>query len=375
MKKIRIGLIGTGYMGKAHAIAYKSVATIFDLPAAPECEMIAATSEDGAAAKAAAFGFNRSTGDWRALVADRQVDAVNISTPPHTHHEMALAVIAAGKPVFCEKPLGMDASESLRLAQAADQAGVPNMVGYNYIKHPTSQLAHEIIAGGEIGEIIHVRAEHNEDFFHDAAAPGNWRIEKKTASAAGALGDVGPHVINAVLRLAGPIDAVVSDTAIVHGQRANAAGKKIAVENDDHGHFLARFANGAIGSVTFSRVAAGRKMGYAYEITGTKGAIAFDQERMGEIHLYKSGEPAAREGFQRILTGPEHPDYVNFCLGPGHGIGYNDQIVIEARDFIQAIAGGKPVWPTFREGYEVDRVVEAVLRSKDSGGWIAIDDI
>lgn len=375
MKQIRIGLIGTGYMGKAHAIAYKAVATVFDLPAAPECEMIAATTEDGAAAKAKAFGFNRSTGDWRALVGDPKVDAINISTPPHTHVEMALAVIEAGKPVFCEKPLGINAADSLRLAEAAERAGIPNMVGYNYIKHPTSQLAHEIVASGEIGEIIHVRATHIEDFFHDATAPGNWRIEKRTASAAGALGDVGSHVINAVLRLAGPIDAVVSDTAIVHGHRVNAAGRKIAVENDDHGHFLARFANGAIGSVTFSRVAAGRKMGYSYEITGTRGAIAFDQERMGELHLYKAGEPAAREGFKRILVGPAHPDYVNFCLGAGHGIGYNDQIVIEARDFIRAIAGDDPVWPTFRDGYAVGRVIEAVLRSKDSGGWVAIEDI
>lgn len=375
MNRIRLGLIGAGYMGKAHAIAYKSVATVFDLPATPVCEMIAATTDDGAAAKAKAYGFNRSTGDWRVLVGDTAVDAVNISTPPHTHLEMALAVIEAGKPVFCEKPLGMTAADSLRLAEAAERAGVPNMVGFNYIKHPTSRLAQDIVASGEIGEIIHIRATHIEDYYHDAAAPGDWRIEKETASAAGALGDVGPHVINAVLRLGGPIDSVVSDTAVLHGHRTNTAGRKVAVGNDDHGHFLARFANGAIGSVTFSRVAAGRKMGYAYEITGTKGAIAFDQERMGELHLYKAGEPAAREGFKRILTGPAHPDYVNFCLGPGHGIGYNDQIVIEARDFIQAIAGNEPVWPTFRDGYAVDRVVEAVLRSKDSGGWVAVADI
>ncbi len=375
MKTIRMGVIGAGYMGKAHAIAYKSAATIFDLPAAPACEMIATTSAEGAAAKAQALGFRRSTGDWRALVEDPEVEAVNISTPPATHLEMVLAALAAGKPVFCEKPLGMNAAESLRMAEAAEAAGVANLVGYNYIKHPASQLAREIIEAGEIGDILHVRATHNEDYLHDPDKPGDWRITRDRGSVGGALSDVGCHVINAVLRLAGPIDSLVADLNIVQGQRPDPAGGTRRVENPDQGHFLARFANGALGSVSFSRVAAGRKMGYAYEITGTRGAIAFDQERMGELYYFKSGEPAAREGFKRILIGPEHPDYVDFCLGTGHGLGYNDQIVIEARDFVRAIATGEAVWPSFRDGYEVDRVVDAVLRSGDSGGWVAVSDV
>jgi len=375
MKTIRMGVIGAGYMGKAHAIAYKSAATIFDLPAAPLCEMIATTSAEGAAAKAQALGFRRSTGDWRALVEDPEVDAVNISTPPAAHLEMVLAALAAGKPVFCEKPLGMSAAESLQMAEAAETAGVANLVGYNYIKHPASQLAKQMIDAGEIGEVLHVRATHNEDYLHDPAEPGNWRITRDLGSLGGALSDVGSHVINAVLRLAGPIESLVADTGIVHARRPDPVGSTRAVENPDQGHFLARFANGALGSVSFSRVAAGRKMAYGYEITGTKGAIAFDQERMGELHYFKAGEPAAREGFKRILIGPEHPDFVDFCLGAGHGLGYNDQIVIEARDFVRAIATGEAVWPTFRDGYEVDRVIDAVLRSRDSGAWIAVSDI
>ena len=375
MKNIRMGVIGAGYMGKAHAIAYKSAATVFDLPAAPVCEMIATTSAEGAAAKADALGFRRSTGDWRALVEDPEVDAVNVSTPPATHLEMVLAALAAGKPVFCEKPLGMRAAESLRMAEAAEAAGVANMVGYNYIKHPASRLAQEMIEAGEIGEILHVRATHNEDYLHGPEVPGNWRVSRDQGSVGGALSDVGCHVINAVLRLAGPIESLVADLNIVQAERPDPAGGTCTVENPDQGHFLARFANGAMGSVTFSRVAAGRKMAYAYEITGTKGAIAFDQERMGELHYFKAGEPAAREGFKRILIGPEHPDFVDFCLGAGHGLGYNDQIVIEARDFIRAIVTGEPVWPTFRDGYEVDRVVDAVLRSRDSGAWVAVSDL
>lgn len=375
MKSIRMGVIGAGYMGKAHAIAYKSAATVFDLPAAPVCEMIATTSAEGAAAKAEALGFRRSTGDWRALVKDPEVDAVNVSTPPATHLEMVLAALAAGKPVFCEKPLGMNAAESLRMAEAAEAAGVANLVGYNYIKHPASRLAREMIEAGEIGEILHVRATHNEDYLHGPDKPGNWRVSRDQGSVGGALSDVGCHVINAVLRLAGPIESLVADLNIVQAERPDPDGGICTVENPDQGHFLARFAGGALGSVSFSRVAAGRKMAYAYEITGTKGAIAFDQERMGELHYFKAGEPAAREGFKRILIGPEHPDFVDFCLGAGHGLGYNDQIVIEARDFVHAIVSGEAVWPTFRDGYEVDRVVDAVLRSRDSGAWVAVADI
>ena len=269
----------------------------------------------------------------------------------------------------------MNAAESLRMAEAAEAAGVANLVGYNYIKHPASQLAKQMIDAGEIGEIIHVRATHNEDYLHDPSEPGNWRVTREQGSLGGALSDVGCHVINAVLRLAGPIEALVADAGIVHARRPDPAGGERAVENPDQGHFLARFANGALGSVSFSRVAAGRKMAYGYEITGTKGAIAFDQERMGELHYFKAGEAAAREGFKRILIGPAHPDFVDFCLGAGHGLGYNDQIVIEARDFVRAIATGQTVWPSFRDGYEVDRVVDAVLRSREIGAWVTVSEV
>jgi predicted dehydrogenase len=272
---------------------------------------------------------------------------------------------------LCEKPLGFSAAESLLLAQAAEAAGLANMVGYNYIRTPASQLAKQIIDAGEIGDIIHVAAEHVEDYLHDANAPASWRTRTATATQAGALADVGSHVINAVLRLAGPVDALVADMNIVHAQRAGAQGME-AVQNDDQGNLMLRFANGALGALTFSRVAAGRKMGYTYRITGTRGAIAFDQENQNELWLYDAGRPAQRRGFQRLLMGPAHPDFLAFSQGAGHGTGYNDQIVIEARDFLHAIASGAPVWPTFRDGYEVDRVIETALHSMRERGWISL---
>eukprot|EP01133_Synstelium_polycarpum_P017009 gene17009-20244_t len=314
MQDINIGLIGAGYMGKAHTIAYKTVRSIFPASLNPVCECISTGSDEGAARSARELGWNRSTGDWRALVNDPAIGAVIVATPPATHKDIVLAALALGKPVFCEKPLGFSAAESLQLAQAAESAGVANMVGYNYIRTPASQLARQIIESGEIGEIIHVAAEHVEDYLHDPRAPASWRTREATATRAGALADVGSHLLNLAL----PVD------------------------NDDQGNVMLRFASGALGALTFSRVAAGRKMGYTYRITGTKGAIAFDQENQNELWLYDAGRPAQRQGFQRLLMGPAHPDFLAFSQGAGHGTGYNDSIVIEARDFLQAIAGGQP---------------------------------
>lgn len=371
MQDINIGLIGAGYMGKAHTIAYKTVRSIFPTALNPVCECISTSSAEGAARSAQELGWNRSTGDWRALVGDPSIDAIIVATPPATHKDIVLAALALGKPVFCEKPLGMTAAESLQLAQAAEAAGVANMVGYNYIRTPASQLARQIIESGEIGEIIHIAAEHVEDYLHDPRAPASWRTREATATRAGALADVGSHLLNLALRLGGPVDSLVADMNTVHAQRQGPAGLE-AVENDDQGNVMLRFASGALGALTFSRVAAGRKMGYTYRITGTKGALAFDQENQNELWLYDAGRPAQRQGFQRLLMGPAHPDYLAFSQGAGHGTGYNEQIVIEARDFLQAIAGGQPVWPTFRDGYEVDRLIAAALRSAKERSWISL---
>ena len=369
MTQLRIGLIGAGYMGKVHTLAWQSVRTVFDTALSPVCEMLATSSDDGAREPARAWGWRRSTGNWRMLVNDPDVDAVVIATPPRTHLPMALAAIAQGKHVFCEKPLGCSPDESLQMALAAEKAGVANMVGFNYIRTPASQLAHEIIASGEIGEVIHIAAEHVEDYLHAPELPASWRTRESTATAAGALGDVGAHVINACLRLAGPIQSLIADTHIVHAYRNGPNGRE-AVDNDDLGQLLLRFASGASGTLGFSRVAAGRKMGYTYRITGTRGALSFDQEDQNALWLFDANRPLERQGFQKILMRPGHPDYASFNQGAGHGTGYNEQIVIEARDFIRAIVSGQSVWPDFRAGHEVDRVIAAALQSAAERRWI-----
>ncbi|MDQ7997527.1 MAG: Gfo/Idh/MocA family oxidoreductase [Luteibacter sp.] len=371
MSELRIGLIGAGYMGKAHTLAFHSVAATFEPTLRPICEMLATSTAAGAAEHAVRWGWRRSTGDWRELVDDPAMDAVVIATPPRTHLDMVMAYVAAGKPIFCEKPLGASAEESLAMTEAVEKAGLANMVGFNYIRTPASQLARQIVASGEIGDVIQISAEHVEDYLHDPSLPASWRTRIATGTEAGALGDVATHIVNACLRLVGPIASLVADTRIVQPTRAGAHGPE-AVENDDLGQMLLRFANGATGSISFSRMAAGRKMGYTYRITGTRGAIAFDQEDQNALWLYDASRDPARRGFQKLLMGPAHPDYLAFNQGVGHGTGYNEQIVIEARDFLRAVATGDAVWPTFRDGYEVDKVIAAALVSNRERRWVDV---
>lgn len=367
MANIGIGIVGGGYMGKAHAVAMAAVGAVFDTALRPSMEMICTTTEAGAADKARQFGFKRSTSNWHKLVDDPAVQAIVIASPQETHQDIALAAFAKGKHVLCEKPLGLGLDQSRAMVEAAEKSGRIHMVGFNYIRTPASQLARQIIVQGEIGDITFLRAEHTEDFLADGSLPGDWRTQGR---ANGNMGDLAPHIINAALALAGPITSLVADIATVHATRGG-----VAVTNDDQSAIMCRFANGAMGQLFVSRIATGRKMGYAYEIYGTKGSIRFDQEDQNALWLYRAEGPEERRGFAKILTGPLHPDYKPFCLGPGHGTGYQDQIIIEARDFLQAIHEGKARWPTFRDGMQVNQITEASWRSHEGRCWVNIEDV
>ena len=361
MAKIGIGILGGGYMGKAHAVAMSSVGAIFDTKLRPILEVVCASSAESAARYRDAYGFGRAASDWRDLVQDPKVEAVVIATPQETHREVAEAAFALGKPVFCEKPLGASLEDSRAMVAAAEASGCANMVGFNYIRTPASQFARQLIAEGEIGDVTWFRGEHTEDFYADPSTPASWRT---TGAANGTMGDLAPHMINGAMALIGPIASLVAEVETVHANRPGGT-----VDNDDHGQIMCRFHGGAMGHLYFSRIATGRKMGYAYEISGTKGAIRFDQEDQNALWLYKMEGREATRGFTKILTGPAHPDYLPFCQGPGHGTGYQDQIIIEARDFLRAIETGKAVWPTFRDGMEVNQVVAAALASSQDKSW------
>ena len=362
MTEIGIGILGGGYMGKAHAVAMASVGAVFDTALRPRLEMVCASTQASAERYRAAFGFARATDDWQELVRDPSVEAVVIATPQATHRAVAELAFSLGKPVFCEKPMGADLADAQAMVAAAEASGCANMVGYNYIRTPASQYARQLIAEGRIGDVTWFRGEHTEDFYADPQAPATWRTD---GMANGTMGDLAPHMINAGLALLGPIASVMAEVETVHATRPGGA-----VTNDDHAQMMCRFAGGAMGHMYFSRIATGRKMGYAYEITGTKGAIRFDQEDQNALWLYLAEGPEAERGFAKILTGPAHPDYLPFCQGPGHGTGYQDQIIIEARDFLHAIDTGTAVWPTFRDGLQVQRVIAAALQSSAEKRWI-----
>jgi len=361
LTEIGIGILGGGYMGKAHSVAMAAVGAVFNTDLRPRLEMVCASTTQSAERYRNAYGFTRSTDDWQVLVNDPKVDAVIIATPQHTHRDAALAAFALGKPVFCEKPLGETPADSRAMVEAAEASGCINMVGFNYIRTPASQYARQLIATGEIGDLTWFRGEHTEDFYSDPQTPATWRT---TGMSNGTMGDLSPHMINAAMALVGPISSLVAEVETVHHERPGGT-----VDNDDHAQMMCRFENGVMGQMYFSRIATGRKMGYCYEISGTKGAIRFDQEDQNALWLYRAEGPGGTRGFTKILTGPDHPDYEPFCQGPGHGTGYQDQIIIEAKDFLTAIKQGRSIWPTFRDGMMVNQVVAAAVASSETKSW------
>ena len=368
MGEIGIGLVGGGYMGKAHAVALSAVATVFDTALRPRLEVIAASNEASAQRYAAAYGFARAAADWRDLVADPRVQAVFIASPQSTHRAIAEAAFAAGKPVFCEKPLGASLEDAKAMVAAAKASGLANMIGFNYVRTPATQFVRKLLAEGAVGAVTWFRGEHTEDFLADPSLPATWRTSGR---ANGCMGDLAPHPINCMLALMGPVAKLSARIETVHTTRPGPEGP-VPVDNDDHAQIMLRFAGGAMGHLYISRTATGRKMGYAYEIHGTKGSIRFDQEDQNAVWFYRAEGPEATRGFTRILTGPAHPDYAAFCQGPGHGTGYQDQIIIEARDFLTAIHLGQPVWPTFRDGLAVSQLIDTAFKASDDGRWHAV---
>ncbi|MGT3350938.1 Gfo/Idh/MocA family protein [Yersinia enterocolitica] len=373
MQKVRIGLIGTGYIGRCHAIAYAQVATVFPLKGLPVLEMLAEVTSELAQQRAEEFGFSRSTANWRELVSDPAIDVVDICAPNFLHKEMALAAISHGKHVYSEKPLALNAADAKEMVEAARAKGVKTLVGFNYMKNPTSQLAREIIANGEIGDIVHFYGTHNEDYLADPQTPLDWHCTKAQAGL-GALGDLAAHIVNMAHYLVGDITNVCGDMQTVIKQRPDPKNPSLLreVENEDQASALVRFANGAMGTIETSRIACGRKMGLTYVVTGTKGTISYSQERMAELQLYRHDEPQSRQGFKTLLTGPLHPDYAAFCVSAGHGIGFNDQKTVEIRDLINGIAAGDRMWPDFEEGWKVSRVLDAIATSAEELCWVNV---
>ncbi|OOF71140.1 Gfo/Idh/MocA family protein [Rodentibacter caecimuris] len=378
MKKIGVGLIGTGYIGRCHSIAYAQAPTVFSLNAKLELEYLAEITPELAALRAKEFGFKRSTGNWLELIKDPNVDVVDICTPNFLHKEIALAAISQGKHIYSEKPLALTASDAKEMWLAAKAANVKTLVGFNYIKNPTTQLAKEIISSGEIGEIVHFYGTHNEDYLANKNTPIDWHCLREKAGL-GALGDLGAHIVQMAQYLVGQdISSVIGDmqTVITSRPDPNNLQQYCKVENEDQATALVRFSNGCMGTIETSRIACGRKMGLSYVITGTKGTISYSQERMAELKLYLHTDDPARQGFKTILTGPLHPDYKHFCVSAGHGIGFNDQKTVEIRDLINGLANDDmKLYPDFEEGFKVSRILDAIALSNQIKSWVDVSDI
>lgn len=374
MKTIGIGLVGSGFMGRSHAHAFRAAPGVFELPLQPVFEMLADVNADAAAKAAAALGFARSTGDWQALVADPAVDLVDITTPNTLHMPIALAAIEAGKPVYCEKPLAPNAADAKRMVDAAERKGIKTAVGFNYLKNPMVALAREIVASGEIGEVVSFRGIHAEDYMTDPQAPWTWRLDKTGGH--GVVADLGSHIISIARFIVGPIESLVGQIETVTKARPLAGSSEMrAVEVDDEARALVRFASGATGSLEASWVKAGRKMTLAFEITGSKGTIEVDHERFNELRLFTVGSARGREGFKTILAGPDHAFYKEFCPAPGHQLGFNDIKTIEVMALIRSLAGGPKFMPDFREAWEIQRVVDAIVISANQKRWIDITEV
>jgi predicted dehydrogenase len=372
MRELGIGLIGTGFMGKAHAIAYRTALSAFpDIPT-PRLVAIADVDIEAAAKAAHQYGFESSTGDWRSLIANPAVDVVSITTPNALHKDMALAAIAAGKHVHCEKPLAPTLDESLEMVTAAEARGVNTQVGFNYIKNPLLKLARQMVAEGELGEITGFRGIHAEDYMHNLASPWTWRID--ASGGPGVIADLGSHIIGMARFLLGGIDEVSADVRTVIKQRPVARGtsEMKSVEVDDVARILVSFGRGCAGTIEANWIQTGRKMQLGFELTGEKGSLVFSQERLNELLHFKAGNDARYAGFTRIEAGPQNGPYGGFCVAGGHQLGFNDLKTIEIAEFLGAIGRGEKSGPDFREAYEIQKVVEAAIMSSQSRTWCKV---
>lgn len=366
---VGIGLIGSGFMGKCHANAFGAVAGIFDLPVVPQKTILADIDQATATAAANALGFDRGTDDWRALIHSNDVDIVAITAPNVFHEPMALEAIAAGKTVYCEKPLSTTVQSAQRMADAADAAGVVTSVGFNFQRNPMVKLAKELLESGEIGRVTGFRGRHAENYMADPMAPHSFRTDPQGG---GALADIGSHIVSMASYLLGPISNVQAVCTTLFDTRPTSPNstemKPVLV--DDMTHALVTFENGTVGSLEANWAATGRTMDLSFEITGTKGAIRFTQERMNELCVYSNGVGGA--GYRRIEAGPEHPPYGAFCPAPGHHLGFNDLKLIEVAELLHAHHEQTKCTPDFRGALYVQRVIEAMQTASKTQRWVTV---
>ena len=387
-QQLRVGMVGYAFMGAAHSQAWRTVNRAFDLPLSARMSVVCGRDHAAAAAAAAKLGWAEHLTDWRALVARDDIDLIDICSPGDTHAEIALAALAAGKHVLCEKPLAntvAEAREMVAAAAAAQPHGVRVMCGFNYRRVPAVTLMRQLVAAGRIGTIRHVRAVYLQDWIVDPSFPLVWRLRKEIAGS-GSLGDIGAHIIDLTQFVTG--QSIASVTALTEtfvrsrplpvsssgiGASGGAGEGEVTVE--DAALFLARLDSGAVATYEATRFATGRKNGMRVELNGSLGSLVFDFERMNELEFYDATRPSDEQGFTRILvTEPDHP-YMAAWWPAGHPIGYEHTFTHQMRDLIAAIAAGEDPAPSFADALQVQMVLDAVERSADSGLWVKVEPV
>jgi predicted dehydrogenase len=385
-KRINVGMVGYKFMGKAHSHAYRDLPMFFPQAAKPVMKLICGRDESGVAQAAEQFGWEGYVTDWRRLLDRDDIDLIDINAPSDAHKEIAIAAAKAGKHLFCEKPLALTLADAREMLQAAEAAGVKHMVGFNYRFAPAVQLAKKLVQEGRLGQIYHFRAWFLQDWIVDPDFPLVWRLRKEVAGS-GSHGDLGAHLIDLARFLVGDISEVIGMSETFIKERPlpasmtglSAKGSKDAprgaVTVDDATLFLARFANGALGSFEATRFAPGHRCTNSFEINGSKGSVKFDFERMNELQVFFTDDASDVQGFRRVLaTDPAHA-YMEAWWPPGHTIGYEHTFVHEVLELVNALEEGRQPVPNFVDGVKCQEVLEAVDLSIAERRWVNLSEV
>jgi predicted dehydrogenase len=388
MKEINVALIGYKFMGKAHSFAYRNVSLFFDLPVKPVMKVICGRTEKAVSQAREKFGWEEYETDWKKVIERKDIDLIDITTPPNAHKDIAIEAAKNGKIIFCEKPLASTLKDAYEMLEAIEKYKVKHAICFNYRKLPAIGLAKKLIEEGKIGKIYHMRAVYLQDWIVDPDFPLVWRLQKSVAGS-GAHGDLNAHLIDMARYLVGEFDEVIgmSETFIKErpvlkekeeletglGEFKEKAEEKGIVDVDDATIFLVRFKNGAIGSFEATRFAPGRKNGQRFEINGSKGSIVFNLERLNELEYYsKEDEKDGTQGFRTIIaTDPSH-QYAKNWWPAGHIIGYGEAFVNMVADIFNSIAKGENPSPNFYDGVKCQEVLEAVDQSIKERKWIKV---
>ncbi|HUR01540.1 MAG TPA: Gfo/Idh/MocA family oxidoreductase [Nonomuraea sp.] len=383
-RTIRVGIVGSGFMAKAHSMAYANQPVYFSPPPALAQKVcLADLTPDLAAAGASRYGWESSTADWREITRADDIDLVDIVTPNDAHRDIAIDAARHGKHVLCEKPLARTADEAREMLDAVQAAGVKHMVSFNYRRAPALRMARKLIEDGELGRIYHFRGLYLSDWALSPQTPLSWRFQKSRAGS-GAGGDIGAHIIDVARFLMGDIGSVcgVAENFIAErplsagpydsfGAGGGGADQELgAVDVDDAVSFLLRFDSGVAGHIEASRFNAGRKNHLAFEINGEHGSLSFNWDYPNDLQFFSVRDPAATQGFRTIMAGPDHPNGEDLWPIAGLGIGYTESTLLVVRDMLRSIVEDTPAVPTFEDGWRVNQIVDAVLESARQGRWV-----